>query len=233
MHLFLSTCLYSFHNSVYPCDLRQMDTEQLPNHWEHSSHILDIGKTHSVRRDPSERNCNSRRLQRREPIKSISFRPFYSQKGDWHPSGMAPVHYVPILWLLSFPTACPLAAVVWELHKLLPTTGGSVSSALCHDSEGTCGRYLSVLNGSHTLSLQLSPSGKALREAGIHLPFDRWGSRDLKNTWATPRVTAKRLSSCFLTFSLGAASCELWGASGTAALHWGSQTCKPLLWLDF
>lgn len=102
MHLFLSTCLYSFHNSVYPCDLRQMDTEQLPNHWEHPSHILDIRETHSVWRDPSERNCNSRRLQRCQFIKSISFWPFYSQKGDWHPSGMAPVHHVPILWLLCF-----------------------------------------------------------------------------------------------------------------------------------
>lgn len=82
-----------------------MDTKQLPNYREHPSHILDIRKTHSVRGNPGERDCYPCRLQRSELIKSISFWAFYSQKGDWHPSGMAPGHRMPLPWGFAFPIA--------------------------------------------------------------------------------------------------------------------------------
>lgn len=94
-----------------------MDTEQLSNHRKHPSHILDIGKAHSIWRDPSEWNCNSCRLQRSELIKSISLWPFYSQKGDWHPSGMASICCVPFC-CFGFPRA--LSSYPCHTHTPLP-----------------------------------------------------------------------------------------------------------------
>lgn len=181
MRLFLSARSCSFRNTVYPCDLRQMDTEQLPNHWEHPSHILDIRETHSVWRDPSERNCNSRRLQRCQLIKSISFWPFYSQKGDWHPSGMAPAHHVPILWLL-FPWPVHLLLSYGDYTNPTPIAVRIISSPICHawrhlqKASHICAQwfakpyhYSSVLQGTLWG-----------RQEFVFL-FDTWGSRDLKN----------------------------------------------------
>lgn len=103
INLSLSNYLFVFISVTYHpslMTLRQMDTKQLPNYWKHPSCIFDIRKTHSIWRNPGEWNCNSCRLQRSELIKSISLRSFYSQKGDWHPSGMAPVCCLSVLWWL-------------------------------------------------------------------------------------------------------------------------------------
>lgn len=126
-----------------------MDTEQLSNYRKHPSHILDIRKTHSVWRNPGEWNCNSCRLQRRELIKSISLWPFYSQKGDWHPSGMAPVCRVPVPWRFGLSPGSFVCSPTWYTNPTFPTIQKMQKR---YGKKCKCPIYHSFLSGSPVVS---------------------------------------------------------------------------------
>lgn len=162
-----------------------MDTEQLPNYRKHPSHILDVRKTHPVWRNPGEWNCDSCRLQRSELIESISFWPFYSQKGDRHPPGMAHVYCMPLLWMLWLPQdpVC-LLQVSWITQSPLPTLQWAVIySPVYYWLLGVCRHF----QKRYPLSRQarqdwlLGQESKKTGKGFLHI-FVSWPRRQWKNS---------------------------------------------------
>lgn len=150
-NLWTLVCIHFCNILSISYDLRQMDPKQLPNYWKHPSRILDIRKTHSGWRNTGEWNCNSCRLQRSELIKSISLWPFYSQKGDWHPPGMAPTCHVAFCGCFGFlkgPVHLLQVSCDWTNPTSHPAMGNSLQPCLLLLSSGTL-----VISGEGTCSV--------------------------------------------------------------------------------